>query len=97
MGLLWRMSWRSSRGRAAARPDVHRCCSFTGRRMGAWCWAEHFLDFFADRGFDAYALSLRGHGRSGGQALAHGDRVQGAGRRSDGRDRQSTRPAGVSA
>ena len=31
------------------------------------CWAEHFLEFFADRGFDAYALSLRGPGGSGGR------------------------------
>ena len=38
-----------------------------GAGHGAWCWAEHFLDFFADRGFDANALSLRGHGRSGGR------------------------------
>ena len=33
----------------------------------AWCWAEHFLDFFADRGFDAHALSQRDHGRSVGR------------------------------
>ncbi|UXA08654.1 alpha/beta hydrolase [Mycobacterium sp. SMC-2] len=30
---------------------------------GAWCW-EHFLDFFAERGYRAVALSLRGHGAS---------------------------------
>lgn len=30
----------------------------------AWCWDEHFLDFFADNGFRAVALSLRGHGGS---------------------------------
>ena len=39
-----------------------------GAAHGAWCWAEHFLGCFADRGFDAYALSLRGHGASGGRA-----------------------------
>ena len=38
-----------------------------GAGHGAWCWAEHFLDFFAERGFSSYALSLRGHGRSGGR------------------------------
>ena len=37
-----------------------------GAAHGAWCW-EHFLGFFADRGFDAYALSLRGHGKSDGR------------------------------
>jgi pimeloyl-ACP methyl ester carboxylesterase len=30
----------------------------------AWCWDEHFLDFFADRGFRAAAVSWRNHGRS---------------------------------
>jgi pimeloyl-ACP methyl ester carboxylesterase len=35
-----------------------------GAWHGAWCWDEHFLDFFADRGFRALALSLRGHGTS---------------------------------
>lgn len=30
----------------------------------AWCWDEHFLDFFATRGFRAAAVSLRGHGAS---------------------------------
>ncbi len=31
----------------------------------AWCWDENFLDFFADRGFRAVGVSLRGHGQSG--------------------------------
>jgi pimeloyl-ACP methyl ester carboxylesterase len=31
---------------------------------GAWCWDEHFLDYFADAGYRAVALSLRGHGAS---------------------------------
>jgi pimeloyl-ACP methyl ester carboxylesterase len=35
-----------------------------GAWHGAWCWDEHFLDFFAERGFHALALSLRGHGNS---------------------------------
>jgi pimeloyl-ACP methyl ester carboxylesterase len=26
-----------------------------GARHGAWCWDEHFLDFFADRGYACYA------------------------------------------
>ncbi|OBJ53074.1 alpha/beta hydrolase [Mycobacterium sp. 1423905.2] len=30
---------------------------------GAWCW-EHFLDYFADAGYRAVAVSLRGHGNS---------------------------------
>ena len=35
-----------------------------GAWHAAWCWDEHFLDFFADRGFRAVAVSLRGHGAS---------------------------------
>jgi pimeloyl-ACP methyl ester carboxylesterase len=31
---------------------------------GAWCWDDHFLDYFADAGYRAVALSLRGHGTS---------------------------------
>jgi pimeloyl-ACP methyl ester carboxylesterase len=35
-----------------------------GAWHSAWCWDEHFLDFFADNGYRALALSLRGHGGS---------------------------------
>lgn len=35
-----------------------------GASIAAWCWDEHFLDFFASRGYRAAALSLRGHGAS---------------------------------
>lgn len=35
-----------------------------GAWHAAWCWDEHFLDFFADKGFRASAVSLRGHGAS---------------------------------
>jgi pimeloyl-ACP methyl ester carboxylesterase len=35
-----------------------------GTGHGAWCWDEHFLPFFASRGFSAHAVSLRGHGKS---------------------------------
>jgi non-heme chloroperoxidase len=37
-----------------------------GAYIGAWCWAQYFLPYFADHGFDCYALSLRGHGESEG-------------------------------
>jgi len=37
-----------------------------GAYVGAWCWEEHFLDWFAARGYPAHALSLRGHGASEG-------------------------------
>ena len=38
-----------------------------GAWHGAWCWQEHFLPYFAERGYAVTALSLRGHGRSAGR------------------------------
>jgi pimeloyl-ACP methyl ester carboxylesterase len=38
-----------------------------GAFAGAWCWREHFLPYFAERGLRACALSLRGHGSSPGR------------------------------
>lgn len=35
-----------------------------GAYTAAWCWREHFLPYFAERGFDAHALSFSGHGAS---------------------------------
>jgi len=37
-----------------------------GAYHAAWCWEEHFLDYFAQSGYFACALSLRGHGNSEG-------------------------------
>lgn len=53
----------TARGQASDRPRppllfVH------GAWHGAWCWQENFLPYFADRGYDAHALDLRGHGKS---------------------------------
>lgn len=39
---------------------VHGVCH------GAWCWEEFFLPYFASKGWEAYAVSLRGHGSSAG-------------------------------
>lgn len=54
---------RSPRGKARDVPllFVH------GAYAGAWCWEEHFLPFFAERGWSAYAVSLSGHGGSPGR------------------------------
>jgi non-heme chloroperoxidase len=38
-----------------------------GGYCDGWCWEPHFLPWFAAHGYPAYALSLRGHGRSGGR------------------------------
>jgi pimeloyl-ACP methyl ester carboxylesterase len=40
---------------------VHGAC------LGAWCWEEHFLDYFGELGYYAVALDLRGHGASAGR------------------------------
>jgi pimeloyl-ACP methyl ester carboxylesterase len=37
-----------------------------GAFAGAWVWEEHFLPWFAEQGFSAHAVSLRGHGGSDG-------------------------------
>ncbi|KAL8549798.1 hypothetical protein ACS0TY_008580 [Phlomoides rotata] len=35
-----------------------------GSFHAAWCWAEHWLPFFSQHGFDCYALSLLAQGES---------------------------------
>ncbi|PPR97700.1 hypothetical protein GOBAR_AA22963 [Gossypium barbadense] len=35
-----------------------------GSYHSAWCWAEHWLPFFSNSGFDCFALSLLGQGES---------------------------------
>jgi pimeloyl-ACP methyl ester carboxylesterase len=41
-----------------------------GYGHGAWAFAQHWLEHTADRGFPAYAMSLRGHGGSGADERA---------------------------
>ncbi|MGB7980541.1 MAG: alpha/beta hydrolase [Candidatus Nanopelagicales bacterium] len=43
---------------------------------GAWCWAEKFLPFFAERGYSCTAMSLRGHGGSPGHDRLRRTRVR---------------------
>jgi pimeloyl-ACP methyl ester carboxylesterase len=38
-----------------------------GMWHGAWCWDEFFLPYFAEQGYQATALSLRGHAGSEGK------------------------------
>ncbi len=35
-----------------------------GMWHGAWCWETYFMPYFADLGYDVYALSLRNHASS---------------------------------
>ena len=46
-----------------------------GAWHGAWCWDVHFLDYFAQHGFAAHAVSLRGHGNSEGRSKLRGTRI----------------------
>lgn len=41
-----------------------------GSFHAAWCWAEHWLPFFSQNGYDSYALSLLGQGESDSPAAA---------------------------
>ena len=54
---------QAPRERACATPllFVH------GAYTAAWCWQDHFLPFFAEAGYAAYAVSLSGHGGSRGR------------------------------
>jgi non-heme chloroperoxidase len=54
---------RTPAGRAQATPLLF----IHGAYTAAWCWEEHFLPFFAEAGYAAYALSLSGHGATPGR------------------------------
>jgi pimeloyl-ACP methyl ester carboxylesterase len=51
----------------AGRPKPLPLLFVHGAFTGAWCWEEHFLPFFAEAGYAAYAVSLSGHGHSRGR------------------------------
>jgi len=46
-----------------------------GAFAGAWCWDEYFLPWFAARGHDAHAVSVRGHGGSAGRDALDGHSI----------------------
>jgi pimeloyl-ACP methyl ester carboxylesterase len=46
-----------------------------GMLHGAWCWDAHFLDYFAQHGYPAYAVNLRGHGNSEGRERLRWTRI----------------------
>lgn len=55
------------RTRLPAKPTAKPPLLFVhGGYCDAWCWEPYFLPWFAARGYAAHALSLRGHGASGG-------------------------------
>lgn len=46
-----------------------------GMLHGAWCWDVHFLNYFAEHGFAAHAVNLRGHGASAGREALRWTRI----------------------
>ena len=46
-----------------------------GALHGAWCWDRHFLDYFAQHGYAAHAVNLRGHGNSEGREKLRWTRI----------------------
>ena len=46
-----------------------------GMLHGAWCWDVHFLEYFAQHGFVAHAVNLRGHGLSEGRERLRWTRI----------------------
>jgi pimeloyl-ACP methyl ester carboxylesterase len=46
-----------------------------GALHAAWCWEFHFLDYFAQHGFAAHAVNLRGHGNSEGRERLRWTRI----------------------
>ncbi len=46
-----------------------------GMLHGAWCWDEHFLDYFVQHGYASHAVNLRGHGNSEGRGRLRWTRI----------------------
>lgn len=46
-----------------------------GMMHAAWCWDVHFLDYFAQHGYAACAVNLRGHGNSAGRESLRWTRI----------------------
>ncbi len=56
--------------RRPAKPRLKTPVLFVhGAYTGAWCWEDYFLPYFAEQGIHAFAVSLRGHGRSEGRQM----------------------------
>jgi pimeloyl-ACP methyl ester carboxylesterase len=49
---------------AQPRPGMPPLLFIHGAYTAAWCWAEHFLPYFAQAGFNCQAVNLSGHGAS---------------------------------
>jgi pimeloyl-ACP methyl ester carboxylesterase len=52
---------------AQGQPKPVKLLFVHGMCCGAWVWERNFLPYFSGLGYESYALSLRGHGNSGGR------------------------------
>nr|VFJ52651.1 MAG: Lysophospholipase, alpha-beta hydrolase superfamily [Candidatus Kentron sp. FM]VFJ52665.1 MAG: Lysophospholipase, alpha-beta hydrolase superfamily [Candidatus Kentron sp. FM]VFK09382.1 MAG: Lysophospholipase, alpha-beta hydrolase superfamily [Candidatus Kentron sp. FM] len=59
----------SRQPKANAKKSVPPLLFVHGAFCGAWVWSEKFLPYFAEQGLVAYAMSLRGHGKSEGRHM----------------------------
>lgn len=57
--------------RPAGTPKAPPLLFVHGAFSGAWIWDAKFLPWFAARGWEAHAVSLRGHGNSEGRERLH--------------------------
>ncbi|MEO7760951.1 MAG: alpha/beta hydrolase [Casimicrobiaceae bacterium] len=57
---------RSALPRSRRGPALPPLLFVHGAYCDAWCWSVNILPWFADKGYEAHALSLRGHGKSPG-------------------------------
>ncbi|PJZ69228.1 alpha/beta hydrolase [Leptospira perolatii] len=63
MNLYETISPASKKKKSGSRKK-HSILLVHGAWHGVWCWEEHFVPYFKKLGYDVYALSLRGHGKS---------------------------------
>ncbi|MGB0712540.1 MAG: alpha/beta hydrolase, partial [Gammaproteobacteria bacterium] len=59
------------RSASSGQADLPPLLFVHGGYVAAWCWAEHYLPFFAARGYECAAVSLRGHGGSAHDGSIH--------------------------
>ena len=50
--------------KSATSPKKGEIVLIHGACMGAWCWMDNFLPWFAAAGYDTHAVSLQNHGNS---------------------------------
>lgn len=55
------ISYSRTNAESSTRPPI---LFVHGSYHGAWCWEEKFMPYFADKGYESHAISLRAQGNS---------------------------------